>query len=874
MGPRLETIAAVLACLLIALPIPATTGPPAPGAPPGIGAAARSPAGPTGAVPPRAEARAIGGAAAAPHSPAPGVGGDGGWISRACANVSNAGVQQAYDPAGNDLYEAWSGCGGVGFARSVDGGATFSNATSLPVCGSQPSLAVAPDRTLYVAYVSNCTGGPSPYVVASTDQGSTFSSPVRVLPNGTVGSVSADRIAVTPNGTLELLWVSSSNASLNGSTCPAYVCAGGGDPFAAMFSRSFDAGGAWTAPLSVDHLPSTIDTVAASIVVAPDGRTDLLFETFQRPVHPGPLVDGVLEFTSVPNGSVGFVAPQPLGLSIPTPTGEPDGSMGLDAGGTLYVAFDSNSSGTSAAYLCLSNDSGSEWGDPVLLDRSADASLRSLVSVAGGGVGLAHLSWLSNDGAGGAWQLVGETVWGNGTSLSGPQALGNLTGRPGGIAGDGLSIVALSHGVTAVAGSFNVSDPPPGTGGSLQAFVEFATEPLPDAPSIAHVTSGPGTVFVQWTRAPAGAPITGYSLGWGHDLPVAKLTVGPTTLNATATGIVPSVRYAIAVRSINDAGTSPASVPWVNVTLSAYSVVEGTVLPEDANVSLDDVSVPVVDGAFLVNTTVGAHLLNVTSTGYRTHIVTFLAPWNGTTTLDTVLLRDLGNITGYVTPAGALLTWNGERLPVGAGGLYKVGGLAGTTGTLSGNLTDYHNASVILTIPDDSLLWANLTLPPVYGTLLVSVTPEGAAVTEDGAPVRLNASGGARFTLLPGTYRIEASDTGYTSETENATVVAGTIARLSLHLAIAPPNPTSPPADTGTLALYGGIALVAVLLAVVGLFLWRKRMPPPGPPQRPPGSEELYGDTPELGPGGTRALPEGSGGPSGASDGPSGPIGP
>src|SRR5436190_626978 len=53
------------------------------------------------------------------------------------------------------VYEAWIGCGGEGFARSVDGGAHFSKPITLPdSSGSDdPAVAVAPDGTVYVSYL-------------------------------------------------------------------------------------------------------------------------------------------------------------------------------------------------------------------------------------------------------------------------------------------------------------------------------------------------------------------------------------------------------------------------------------------------------------------------------------------------------------------------------------------------------------------------------------------------------------------------------------------------------------------------------------------------------------------------------------------------
>ncbi|HXQ49235.1 MAG TPA: fibronectin type III domain-containing protein, partial [Thermoplasmata archaeon] len=780
---RPRAIVAVLAVLLLVLSWPLGTSmtgpiPPAPPAAsvlePGVSAAppARS------AVPLLPEV---------PTAPAPDGGGTPVEVSLACSNVSNSGVQQAYDPAGNDLYEVWSGCGGVGFARSVDGGTSFQNASTLVDCGTQPSVAVAPNRTVYVAFVSNCSGGPSPYVLSSSDEGVSFSSPVRVLPDGTVGSVSVDRLSVGPNGTLELLWIASTNASLGGSTCPPYVCAPGQSQFAPFMSYSFDGGQHWTANASVPMSDPTADVLSASMVITPGGTTDILLEEFAMPAGPAPLGTGLLFLTSASVGSTNYSPPRLVsGVPVPAPEGAPDGSLGLDASGTLYAAFDSDQTGPDSVYLAWSSGApGAGWGSTIL-NRSIAQSSRDLVGVAGGGVGLAHVAWLSNDSTGADWETWGETLWANGSDASGPFAVSSTFGRPAVPIQALPSLADLSGGRTAVAWSFSLAPPPPGTGVNLQVFEANETEPLPGDPGSVDVTSGPGSAFVRWTPPTGEAPVTGYTIGWGHDQPPRTLSVGPTALNATLSPIVPSVRYEIWVRAFDDAGDGPTSTPWVNLTLSAYSIVTGSVDPSDANVTLDGVTeVPVLDGSYRVNTSVGAHLLNVTAGGYRPSIATFQTPWNGTKYENFTLLRDLGNITGVVTPSGASLTWMGAPVPVGAGGTYRITGIAGTVGLLNANESDFHNASQTLTIPADSVLWANLTLLPVYGVLELRVTPSNASVSENGLSVTVNASGGARLTLVPGTYEIRASAVGYSTRTEATAVVAGEVDRLSLNLSIA-----------------------------------------------------------------------------------------
>jgi hypothetical protein len=771
-------------------------------------------------------------------------------VSPACDNGSNYGVQQSYDRAGNYLYDVWSGCGGVGFAWSADGGATFSNASALPVCGSDPSVAAAPNGTVYVAYISNCSSqGPSPYVIASGDHGLTFSSPVRVLPNGTNGSMSRDRLAVTANGTPELLWIDSDNRSLDRSVCPPVLdCYYTYGDFDARFSRSLDGGRHWSPNASANSRNATMDTLSASMVVAPDGSTDLLLEEYSVIGSSERIGDGGFFFARAPNGSASFSDATPV-TSLPAPArdGEPDGAIGVDASGTLYAAFDATSGGTDAAYVALSRDSGSTWAAPLLLDRSPDGSLRMLPSVSGGGDGLAQLAWLSNDSGGGAWAVEGASVWANGTHVGSPFTISNGTGPVGSMAGTTLSLVELGHGVASAAWSFLDPPEPPASGATLQVFENVEAEPLPSAPAIVRVTTGPGTILVRWTMPAPTAPWTGFELGWGHDRPGWQVSAGPTADNATGTGLVPEVVFLVAVRAVNDAGNGPAS-PYGRVNLSAWSIVEGTILPSEANLTLDSAAVPVVGGAYRVNTTVGAHLLNATSTGYQPMPRSFSAPWNGTTWENFTLVRDNGSVSGYLAPSNGTLTWDGAAVALRAGGFFSIVGVAGSAHVLSARAAGYHSQSLDVTLPDRIVLWENVTLSPVYGELVLQVLPHAATVTVNGTAVRINQTGGARLSLYPGTYRVSASEPNYVTTTVTATVVAGAVARVALNLSLAPPNPTSPSVNYGALELVSvGVGLLVVAV-VVGLYLWRRRLPPSGPPRRPPGSEELYGDDPESAP--------------------------
>ena len=116
---------------------------------------------------------------ATPQAAAPGVTvGPVTDVSRTACAADNAEVISA---AARDLvYAAWI-CGsknrpGIGFARSADGGTTWSEPVIMPGSSGawDPAIAVAPDGTVYVSFMRSTAGHSFPVVDVSRDQGKTF----------------------------------------------------------------------------------------------------------------------------------------------------------------------------------------------------------------------------------------------------------------------------------------------------------------------------------------------------------------------------------------------------------------------------------------------------------------------------------------------------------------------------------------------------------------------------------------------------------------------------------------------------------------------------------------------------------------------------
>src|SRR5215467_4882365 len=91
-------------------------------------------------------------------------------VSKGCTG-QNAEVVTATG-APQYVYDLWIGCGGIGFARSTDGGLHFGTPMTAP--GSRgrswdPAIAVAPDGTVYITYIHQTNQHQYPMVDASAD---------------------------------------------------------------------------------------------------------------------------------------------------------------------------------------------------------------------------------------------------------------------------------------------------------------------------------------------------------------------------------------------------------------------------------------------------------------------------------------------------------------------------------------------------------------------------------------------------------------------------------------------------------------------------------------------------------------------------------
>jgi len=319
-------------------------------------------------------------------------------LSRGCRG-QNAEVVSAEAPP-RLVYAAWIGCGGIGFARSTDGGLRFS-APRL-VRGSagpswDPSVAVAPDGTLYVAFMHHGGHYSYPVVAASADHGSSFARAVPVLPPVSDNFGDRDFIAAGRHGRVYLTCDYGPSAAKVKDVCaPAGSCAFTHGDVNAVIQISADGGRTWGPVIPAGpHFPRN-GGISNPVVVQPGGRLGMLSWGHFVGKAPGYKVfPGHERFAFSADGTSWPRHPLTLWPGkgpIAVGVWWIDGNLAVDAGGTLYATWDTQTPAGDIGWLTWSADGGKSWSRPVRVTPDHTSALH-LVEAAGGGRGIAYVGW-------------------------------------------------------------------------------------------------------------------------------------------------------------------------------------------------------------------------------------------------------------------------------------------------------------------------------------------------------------------------------------------------------------------------------------------------------------------------------------------------
>ncbi len=331
-------------------------------------------------------------------------------VSAPCSG-QNAEVEQAVDPTLGYVYETWMGCRGIAFARSTDGGLGFDRPISVPgsvgsnVNAWDPAIAVAPDGTVYAAFMIAKSNQWYPIVAASFDHGVTFSQVSSLLPPDAKNWGDREFLAVAPDGTVYLTWdYGPERTSVTFLCATSGSCAFATGDLNVVIQKSTDRGASWGPMSTISPGFPASGGDSAPLVVEPGGRIDVLYQGYHITDTTTYAMDPAYSyFTASTDQGTTWSPPVRVGAQGGTMSLAEwwiDGDIGIDAGGNLYATWDTqgtNNAGTpnDLGWLSFSTDHGRHWSAP--LQAPADQlEVPHIMEVAGGGAGIAYVGWLSN----------------------------------------------------------------------------------------------------------------------------------------------------------------------------------------------------------------------------------------------------------------------------------------------------------------------------------------------------------------------------------------------------------------------------------------------------------------------------------------------
>jgi len=380
-------------------------------------------------------------------------------VSLGCPGTGD--ISEAVDRTRDYVYQEFEGCdggNGIGFARSLSDGDSYSRPVALPDSdgGWDPWLAVAPDGTLYAAFMNTFGNRTYPVIDVSRDYGRTFRAEQSLRRVHANDWGDADYLAVGSNGTLYVAWDYGPSSSQVKLACsPTASCWATSGDLNVVVQRSADEAKTFT-PMSVVN-PGYPDGGAdeGDVTVAPDGAVDVLYQDYKvvnaRTLR---LADGHEFFTTSADGGKTWSRPVEVGARAGQMTVNEwwnDGSIATDSGGEVYATWDTQggagSHRTDIGWVSFSRDGGREWSAPVRAtpDRK---NVPHITQVAGAGPGEAYVAWVSSsDPRGYALYLRTFSIGADGGAggwLSGAVRVSREFGNPNDAPGDTFGIATFS----------------------------------------------------------------------------------------------------------------------------------------------------------------------------------------------------------------------------------------------------------------------------------------------------------------------------------------------------------------------------------------------------------------------------------------------
>ena len=495
----------------------------------------------------------------------------------------NAEVEEA-TAAPDFIYQVWIGCGGIGYARSTDGGASYSAAAEMPGSGGgwDPAIAVGPAGIVYVAYMLSAGGYEYPVVSASFDQGASFTQTTALRPPASGNWGDRDFIAVGPDGTIYVTWDYGPDAAKVQTQCyPGGSCAFSAGDLNAVVQKSTDGGLSFGPITPIGPGYPIMGGFSAPVLVTPGGQVDALYWGHQTDPNTYALSPGYEYFTgSTDGGSTWSASPQqlyPSDGSIALSTWWIDGDLAVDSGGTLYATWDTQTSAGDIGYLSYSTDGGTTWSAPVRVTPDTDNAMHN-VEVTGGGPGTAYVAWQTSAPSQGYATYL--QTFSTATGLIGaPEQVSTAYGNPSVWPGDTFGLATLPGNQIALSwGSAN------GTSSTSEIYstVVPATDfTLSASPASGTAVAGSAATTTVTTTAIGGdsetVNLSASGLPAGTTASFNPATVSPggsSTLTLSTSTATPAGSYPIAITGTGTSNTHTTTYT-LTVTTGTNVIING-----------------------------------------------------------------------------------------------------------------------------------------------------------------------------------------------------------------------------------------------------------------------------------------------------------
>src|SRR5256885_332388 len=327
-------------------------------------------------------------------------------LTNASCSGRNAEVEPAVDPSNGYIYEDWMGCSKIAFSRSTDGGRTFSAAFTVPgSIGSNlnswdPAGAGAPDGSVvYAGFMVDHGSQWDPRLAASYDPGATVGQGSGLVPPDAQKWGDRDFIAVGPDGSVYVTWDYGPQRSSVTSLCSASgSCGFATGDLNVVMQKSTDHGRTWGKMTYISPGFPASGGDSAPMVIEPSGKIDVLYQGYHITDTTTYAMEPAFSYyTSSTDQGKTWSTPIAVGPEGGTTSLDEwwiDGGIGRGAGGQPYAVWDTQGSTNDIGWLSFSTDGGLTWSPAIQVPPDQLVGPH-LMEVAGGGSGIAYISWLS-----------------------------------------------------------------------------------------------------------------------------------------------------------------------------------------------------------------------------------------------------------------------------------------------------------------------------------------------------------------------------------------------------------------------------------------------------------------------------------------------